>query len=195
MAMVGTCMDSGKTLACSALIQELTHGRLRVMAAKATGVSLRRDILMMEDAGAQKTLVFTDFGIVTTTDDNGPLVTRNLLGTLVSEQPDVIVLELGDGLLGTYGVQTILADPSIVASLSAVILAASDPVGAWGGVQLLQSLYGIEPTVITGPATDNIAGTELIREKTGIAAANARTSPDKLAALIMEKLDKPGGAA
>lgn len=195
VAMVGTCMDSGKTLACSALIQELTHRRLRVMAAKATGVSLRRDILMMEDAGAQKTLVFTDFGIVTTTDANGPIATRNLLGSLVDEKPDVIVLELGDGLLGTYGVQAILADPQIVSSLSAVILAASDPVGAWGGVQILQNTYGIKPTVITGPATDNIAGTELILEKTGIPAANARTSPDKLTELIMDQLGVNGGGA
>lgn len=192
VAMVGTCMDSGKTLACSALIQELTHRGHRVMAAKATGVSLRRDILMMEDAGAGETSIFTDFGIVTTTNDNGPIVTKNLLRGLGDKQPDVVVLELGDGLLGTYGVQTILADAQITDSFAAIILAASDPVGAWGGVQILKDTYGIKPTVITGPATDNVAGTELILSTTGIRAANARTQPDELAGFVSEQLGLRG---
>ena len=48
-------------------IQEMTHQRRTIHAAKATGVSLRRDILAMEDAGAARSLVFTDLGAVTTT--------------------------------------------------------------------------------------------------------------------------------
>ncbi len=54
VAVVGTCMNAGKTQACQSLVQEFTRMRLSVMAAKATGVSLRRDILSMEDAGADR---------------------------------------------------------------------------------------------------------------------------------------------
>ena len=67
VAVVGTCMNAGKTAAACALVQAFAHRGLRVAAGKATGVSLRRDILAMEDAGAPRTLIFTDLGVVTTT--------------------------------------------------------------------------------------------------------------------------------
>ena len=67
VAIVGTCMNSGKTAAACALVQALAHRGLRVAAGKVTGVSLRRDVFAMEDVGACATLIFTDFGIVTTT--------------------------------------------------------------------------------------------------------------------------------
>ena len=56
VALAGTCMDSGKTAAACAIVSRLRHLGFRIAACKATGVSLRRDILTMEDAGA---LAFT----------------------------------------------------------------------------------------------------------------------------------------
>ena len=190
IAVVGTCMNSGKTAACSALIQELTHRGLIVHAAKATGVSLRRDTLLMEDSGAARTSTFTDLGIVTTTCGNAPSVTRTQLSLLAASGPDIIVLELGDGLFGTYGVDAILDDPEIRAAFSAVILAANDPVGAWGGVRVLREAYDITPTVVTGPATDNIAGTAIIEERCGVAAINARMHPSELTETILKSLGR-----
>mgnify|MGYP006171762225 CR=1 FL=1 len=43
----------------------MRHRGLSVHAFKATGVSLRRDILAMEDSGARRSMIFTDLGIVT----------------------------------------------------------------------------------------------------------------------------------
>ena len=54
VALAGTCMDSGKTAAACAIVGRLRHLGLHVAACKATGVSLRRDILTMEDAGASR---------------------------------------------------------------------------------------------------------------------------------------------
>src|SRR5205807_8447581 len=51
VALAGTCMEAGKTAAACALIARMRHRGLTVDAFKATGVSLRRDILAMEDAG------------------------------------------------------------------------------------------------------------------------------------------------
>ncbi len=113
IALAGTCMDSGKTAAACAIISRLRHRGLRIAACKATGVSLRRDILAMEDAGAAASMIFSDLGIVATTSDNGPALTRALLSSLAESKPDVIVIELGDGLLGAYGVEAILADAAI----------------------------------------------------------------------------------
>lgn len=176
VALAGTCMDSGKTAAACAIVSRLRHIGYTVSACKATGVSLRRDILAMEDAGARETMIFSDLGIVTTTAANGPALTRSLLTHLAAHRPDVIVLELGDGLIGAYGVEAILTDGGIRAALTAVVLCANDPVSAWGGAKILREQFGIEPTVVTGPATDNAVGVDQIRERLDLPAINALTS-------------------
>ena len=173
IAMAGTCMDSGKTAAACAIVGRLRHLGLKVSACKATGVSLRRDVLAMEDAGASETMIFSDFGIVTTTEKNGPALTRALLTGLAKNRPDVIVLELGDGLLGAYGVDAILSDTAIRDALTAVVLCANDPVSAWGGAKILRQQYDIEPAVVTGPATDHDVGIQQIDERLSLPAVNA----------------------
>jgi hypothetical protein len=192
VAVMGSCMNAGKTAAAVALTRELAHRGLTIDGAKATGVSLRRDILALEDAGARTTAIFTDFGIVSTGPANAAQVTRKLLAKLAAERPDLILLELGDGLLGAYGVDAILADRELVASFTATVFAANDPVAAWGGVELLRREYGFAPTVVTGPATDNKAGAELIERKVGVPAANARTSPERLTDLVDAALTRAG---
>ena len=191
IALAGTCMDSGKTAAACAIVGRLRHLGLKVSACKATGVSLRRDVLAMEDAGASDTMIFSDLGIVTTTEKNGPALTRSLLTGLGSKKPDVIVLELGDGLLGAYGVAAILEDEQIRNAFTAVVLCANDPVSAWGGTKILRDEFGIEPAVVTGPATDNDVGVQQIADRLSLPAINALSSGvalgDKVAALLEEE--------
>ena len=188
VALAGTCMDSGKTAASCAIVGRLRHLGLNVSACKATGVSLRRDILAMEDAGASETMIFSDLGIVTTTAENGPALTRSLLTSLASNKPDVIVLELGDGLLGAYGVEAILSDASIRDALTAVILCANDPVSAWGGARILREQFEIEPTVVTGPATDNSVGVDQITDRMSLPAINALSNGVALGDLVAKVL-------
>ena len=176
VALAGTCMEAGKTAAACAIVARMRHRGLNVHAFKATGVSLRRDILAMEDAGARRSMIFTDLGVVTTTAKTGPAITRALLSEMAQGQPDVIVFELGDGILGAYGVEAILSAQDIRATLTSVVLSANDPVAAWGGVKLLRERFGIEPSVVTGPATDNAVGVNIIQSQFGVAAFNAITS-------------------
>ncbi|HXY75783.1 MAG TPA: hypothetical protein VEH54_02650 [Steroidobacteraceae bacterium] len=195
VALAGTCMEAGKTAAACALIARMRHRGLTVDAFKATGVSLRRDILAMEDAGARHCAIFTDLGIVTTTRLNGPALTRTMLTELAAHRPDVLVFELGDGILGTYGVDAILECPDIRAALSAVILSANDPVAAWGGVKLLRERFAIEPCVVTGPATDNQVGVDIIKSQMGVPAFNAIQSGAALGDRVIEALGLPARAA
>ena len=188
VVLAGTSMDSGKTAAASAIVSRLRHLGYTVDAFKATGVSLRRDILAMEDAGARNTSIFTDFGVVTTTAENGPPVTRMMLTQLAAEKPDVIVFELGDGLLGAYGVDAILRDEGIRSAVSCMVLCANDPVAAWGGVKLLREEFDCEPQVVTGPATDNLIGKDIIVEKFGIPAVNAVTDGVQLGDVVADIL-------
>ena len=188
VALAGTCMDSGKTAAECAIISRLRHMGLTVDAFKATGVALRLDILAMEDAGARNTLIFSDFGVVASSNDTGPAVTRTMLNKLCAKQPDVVVFELWDGLLGTYGVQAILADKDIRNALSCTVLCANDPVAAWGGVKLMQQDYDLKTDVVTGPATDNLVGKKLINERMNIPAWNALTDSTDLGYAVIDIL-------
>ena len=186
VALAGTCMEAGKTAAACAVIARMRHRGLTVDAFKATGVSLRRDILAMEDAGARRCAIFTDLGVVSTTRANGPALTRTMLTELAAGKPDALVFELGDGILGSYGVDAILECPDIRAALTAVVLSANDPVAAWGGVKLLRERFAIEPCVVTGPATDNQVGVDIIAEQLGVAACNAITSGAALGDRVIE---------
>ena len=176
VALAGSCMEAGKTAAACAIVARMRHRGLTIDAFKATGVSLRRDILAMEDSGARRSMIFTDLGIVTTTAKSGPALTRTMLNEMAASKPDVIVFELGDGILGAYGVESILHADDIRDSLTAVVLSANDPVAAWGGVKLLRERFGIEPCAVTGPSTDNAVGVDIIRDQMGVAAFNAMTS-------------------
>ena len=108
-----------------------------------------------------------------------------------SISPEIIVMELGDGLLGTYGVDTILADDVVRGALSCVVLCANDPVAAWGGVKILRDDYAIEPTVVTGPSTDNAVGVDLIKAQLGVDAHNALTEGQSLGDSVYNALGFP----
>jgi hypothetical protein len=139
--------------------------------------------------------MFSDFGICATTSKNAPALTRSLLNELADEKPDAIVFELGDGLLGAYGVEAILRDKEVVAAITSLVLCANDPVGAWGGAKLLREEFGIEPTVISGPATDNQVGIDIIRDRSNVAAINAMTHSADLGDLLQQSIGLGGRLA
>lgn len=178
--VAGTCMNSGKTAAASRLVKGLSRSGLRVAGTKLTGISLLRDTLSMRDHGAQWVLDFTDAGAVATGPDNAAAVARTLFRALGELRPDVIVAETGDGVMGEYGVQEILADPALRGLTGAFVFCANDPVGVAGGVDYLQRRFGIAVDVVTGPATDNRVGTRFIRDRVGLPAHNARLDPEGL---------------
>jgi hypothetical protein len=188
VALAGTCMEAGKTAAACSMVSRMRHRGLVVDVFKATGVSLRRDILAMEDAGARNSMIFTDLGVVTTTPRTGPALTRTMLTEMAANKPDVIVFELGDGILGAYGVDAILDDEAIRKSLTALVLSANDPVAAWGGVKLLRERFQIEPCAVTGPATDNAVGVDIIQDQMRVKAFNALTHGAALGDWVIESI-------
>ncbi len=187
--LLGTSMDAGKTTAAAVLIAELTRRGKNVAAAKLTGVSLRRDILQMSDCGAKTTTTFTDFGVVTTDESNAVGAAHSILGHLADAEPDWIVLEMGDGILGTYGVNALLKDPLVRRSIRTSIVCAVDPVGAWGAVHLLQDRYGLRPTMVSGRVTDTPVGRRFCRENLGLPPWNAlRDAPKEAADILAAQL-------
>ncbi len=190
--VAGTCMNAGKTAAACAIVRRLVLSGFRVGGAKLTGVSLMRDALSMHDYGAEVTLDFTDAGIVCTGPETAPQVAKTLFSELSKRSFDVIVAETGDGIMGDYGVQAILADPELRALSAAFVFCANDPVGVAGGVQHLQDDYGIRADVVSGPATDNRVGVRFVEQQLGVTAINARTHAKALGDHLLELLAKRG---
>ena len=187
--IAGTCMNSGKTHAACAIIRHLDRAGLKVGGAKLTGVSLLRDILAMRDYGAEAVLDFTDAGVACTGPETAARTGRLLLSELAAKGVDIIVAETGDGIMGDYGVQAVLADPVMKDYAAAYVLCANDPVGVVGGVSFLREQFGIEVAVVSGPATDNRVGVRFV-ESLGLPGINARTHPKPLGELLLNKLRK-----
>ena len=191
--VAGTCMSSGKTSAACRLVRQLAKRRIAVGACKLTGVSLRRDTLNMRDYGATWAVSFNEAGVVSTTAATAPRVASTVLDHLSHEGADVIVAELGDGILGEYGVAEILSDPELKARATVMVVCANDPVGAWGAKRVMQERFGLEIDVISGPATDNAVGTRYVREQLGLAAFNARTHGTELGKYVAGLLAERAG--
>jgi hypothetical protein len=188
--VAGTCMNAGKTVAATELVRGFARGGLRVGAAKLTGVSLMRDALSMLDAGAVAALTFNDVGVASTHPGITVATAKGILNHLAAAKPDVIVAELGDGILGEYGVQDILHDAELTGVGAAYVMAAPDPVACWGAVELMRGEFGLPVTAITGPATDNEVGLAYIQTGLGLPAHNARRDAAGLLTVVRRSLEE-----
>ncbi|MGI8819261.1 MAG: hypothetical protein ACR2ID_00060 [Chthoniobacterales bacterium] len=185
--IAGTCMNAGKTHAACALVRRLSQEGYKVGGAKLTGVSLQRDILSMRDYGADAVLDFTDAGVACTGPDTSGRLARIILSELAARGVDLIIAETGDGIMGEYGVQTILQDAELQSWGKVHVLCANDPVGVAGAVTHFRDAFGLSVDVVTGPATDNRVGTRFV-ESLGLPAVNARTNAKQLGDFVLEKL-------
>ena len=188
--VAGTCMNSGKTYAATEIIKHLTREGSRVAAAKLAGVACLRDTLNMEDHGAIKTMSFLDCGFPSTVGlANLAPMSKGVISKLAESEPDCIVIELGDGILGGYGVETIFNDRELMDATAALVFCAGDFVGAWGGRELL-ARHGVKIDVISGPVADSQMGTDYVKRELCLDAANAVNGGERLAGLIKTKLSE-----
>ncbi len=189
IAVSGTCMNSGKTMAACELITGLTDRGYVCAGVKLTGVAAMKDTLNMADHGAVATLNFVDCGYPSTVgvDDVAPIAKKILrsIEKHAKQELDVVVAEMGDGIIGAYGVASILNDAEFRTFLKAHVLCANDLVAAWGGLRWMNE-RGLKLDVIAGPATDNSVGLTYIENELGLAAGNARTDPSRFVDLVEE---------
>jgi hypothetical protein len=188
VVIAGACMNSGKTYAATEIIQLATRAGLRVAAAKLSGIACLRDTLNMADHGAIATASFLDCGLPSTVGaPDLASVAKAIIARLNQSAPDLIVIELGDGILGGYSVESVFEDREFREATAALIFCASDYVGAWGGIELL-GRRGIKVDLIAGSVTDSQMGEDYIQNEFGVTAANARRNGSKLFELVREKL-------
>ncbi len=159
IVVAGACMNSGKTYAATEIIQQATRN----------------------------TASFLDCGLPSTVGaESLAPVAKAIIARLNESAPDLIVIELGDGILGGYSVESVFEDDELRDAMTALIFCASDYVGAWGGIELFRR-RGITVDLIAGSVTDAKMGEDYIQEEFGVPAANARRNGTKLFELVIAK--------
>lgn len=182
-------MDSGKTTVAAEIIKTLTRIGMRLAAAKLTGVGAMRDLYKMEDYGVYETVSFVDAGISSTANVDPEKIVKvgkGALNYLSRGRPDAIIVELGDGIIGKYGVLQLLKDPEIQKNVRLHIACARDPAGA---IKLAEDCakLGMPVDVISGPITDNEVGKAIISENLDVITYNAFTPSNEWLDLVIAR--------
>jgi len=154
IGVLGTSMNSGKTTTVAAIVRGLSKAGLQVAAGKVTGTGAGGDPLLFHDSGASRTLDFTDFGYGSTYRLEHVEI-RALLVSLIDELartgPDVIVVEVADGLLQRETAR-LVNDPLFKQQVNKVVFAAAEAFGATAGQNLLAA-HRMAPVAISGLLT------------------------------------------
>ena len=186
IAVTGTCMNVGKTMAATMIVRQLSAKGYKVAAAKLTGASLMRDTREMRENGAIASAHFGMAGLVSTTGKNILPMAKGLIKYLNEFNPDAIVLEFGDGIIGAYGVDSLLMDKELMQFTRTHVVAAQDFMGCWSADHFFRKRYTSGISIITGPVTDNLVGIQFIQNTLGIRAVNAVADPKKLGEMVAD---------
>jgi hypothetical protein len=154
VGVLGTSMNSGKTTTVASIVRGLSKAGLQVAAGKVTGTGAGGDPLLFHDSGASRVLDFTDFGYGSTyrlehAEIRALLV--SLIGELAATGPDVIVVEVADGLFQAETAR-LVGDPLFGQQVDRVVFAAGEALGATAG-QALLAAHGLAPVAISGMLT------------------------------------------
>lgn len=151
IAVLGTSMNSGKTLATAQLVLGLRHAGYRVAAIKATGTGAFGDYNEYCDSGAHFVADFTDAGMVSTYLEPLSRIRAGIETLLAAAETagcNIAVMEVADGILQRE-TAALIADPWFAQLIGGLIFACGDAVAAMGGVAQLAQ-FGLRPDALTG---------------------------------------------
>jgi hypothetical protein len=174
LVVCGTSMDAGKTHTAASLIVGLRRQGQQVAAIKLTGTVSGRDTWNMLDAGASPTLDFVDGGFPSTylcSLESLLQLYHLLLAHAALQGAEFAVIEIADGLLQDE-TAALLQCPAFTTSVSAWLLATSDPLAATGGVYMFRD-WGIEPLAISGLISMSPLGMREVQGATGVKCVTA----------------------
>jgi len=191
IVLLATRMDSGKTTMACKIAHAFKQMGKKIAAIKPTGVSFMQDPYKLMDNGVDPVLDFTDMGLPSTC---GPDVkriikaTQSLIDHVKLTNPDLILIEFGEGILGEYHVMDILQTKSIKDQLSFIILAANDFIGIYGAQDILKKKCKLTIDLITGPIANSHLGVELIKKYFKLEAESNQHEIHKTVELINRKI-------
>ena len=149
---IGTSMNSGKTHAAAACCYAISSMGRRVRAAKITGTASLKDILLMNDCGAEHVADFTYFGHPSTylLDEEQLLTVFNTIDMKYGNDPNnYLVFEIADGLFQRE-TAILLKSEFVRDRIGKLVFCARDAAGVYGGLAILKSEFGLTPDAISG---------------------------------------------
>lgn len=192
IAFIGTRMDCGKTTMACKIALGLKNAGKKIVAIKPTGVAFSQDLYKLKEYGAYQVLDFVDMGLPSTCNGNSKnviLATENLINHAKFYDPDLILMEFGDSLLGAYHVKDILNYLPIKQQIKFFILAANDLLGVEGAKNMLNK-YKLKINLVTGPTANSKIGIDLIKKNFEIEAESNQYSIPKTIKMIINLLNK-----
>lgn len=168
--VVGTAMNSGKSVTASACCWALTAMGYHVRASKITGTASLKDILHMNDAGASIYTDFTSFGYPSTY-----LCPREEMLRIFNQTDlkygntasNFWVVEFADGILQRETAM-LLESEDVKSRIHKLIFCAGDALGVIGGIKVLQERFGLVPDAISGICSSSPLAIQELREFTDI---------------------------
>lgn len=150
--VVGSSMNSGKSMAASACCWALSTIGYNVRASKVTGTASLKDILHMNDAGASVYNDFTHFGYPSTyllQEAELLRIFQDIDLKFANNPKNFWVVELADGVLQRETAM-LLASPQVQERIHRLVFCAGDALGCIGGLKVLQERFGLVPDAISG---------------------------------------------
>jgi len=185
----GSSMNTGKSLAASACCWALTSMGYRVRASKVTGTASLKDILHMNDAGADPYADFTYLGYPSTylLPEEDVLSIFNRLDLKYANNPQNFwVAEFADGIVQRETAM-LLNSPDVRSRIYRLIFCANDAFGAIGGLRILHEHFGLVPDAISGLCSSSPLHIRELSQFTDIPVYNS-ASPDlnQLSRILLE---------
>jgi len=160
IAVIGTGIDSGKTTVTSFIIKTLSKYYKKINACKLAGTASQKDLYAYEDNGAFRTSDFVDFGLPSTCMNDKNLIQEcsSSVINFISQDADILLMELGDGYHGDYGTREIIQNKEITKYIKVIIICAYDISGAINIIENLK-LNNLDDKllIISGPVTNNVS--------------------------------------
>lgn len=149
---IGTSMNSGKSTAASCACWALKNSGFNVRASKITGTASLKDILRMQDHGAEIVNDFSYFGYPSTykLSEKELLTIFNNTDIKYANNPkNYWIVEIADGIFQRETAM-LLKSPLVKNRIHKLVLAAGDAAGAVGGIEILKKEFGLTPNAISG---------------------------------------------
>ena len=149
---VGTSMNSGKTEAAAACCYAISSMGKKVRAAKITGTASLKDILLMNDCGAEYIADFTYFGHPSSylLEEDQLLRMFNDFDFKYGNNPkNYLVIEFADGIFQRETAM-LLRSKEVQNRISKLIFCAPDSTAVYGGLRILKEEFNLEPDAISG---------------------------------------------
>ncbi len=165
---IGTSMSAGKTTSARIVTNLFKLAGHKVVGAKLTGAGRFKDILAVKDVGADAVMDFVDVGLPSSICPKEKYQEKlgQLMNRIAQEKADVAIIEIGASPMEPYNGD--LAINAIREHVKCIILSATDPYAAYG----LMRAFDIVPDIVTGIATNTLAGTRMVEELCMVKALN-----------------------